>query len=288
MAKVTAGAEPAAAGHPGADDQRDRGRYHRAHVPRRSTARRCRSSRSTTTCCASRSPRSRAWPGSSQAQIVPTGTGADGNSLRDARLARPRPARGAASHPVRRGARAAGEQLHQHGRPGAVRQRHAHHHRQTSLDDSAAVPQAWWSRAPAARWSGSATSRRSSSARENYTQAVYYNGMPAVFIGVYPTPGANDAGRGRGRAHAPSRELSSALPPGIGVVVTATTRPNTSSNSIDEVMLTIGITLVVVVVVIFLFLGSLRSLLIPAMAIPLSIVGGGNVHDRLRASASTC
>ena len=45
--------------------------------------------------------------------------------------------------------------------------------------------------------------------------------------------------------------------------------------SIDEVMLTIGIALVVVVVVIFLFLGSLRSLLIPAIAIPLSIVGGG-------------
>src|SRR5699024_8605899 len=45
--------------------------------------------------------------------------------------------------------------------------------------------------------------------------------------------------------------------------------------ALDEVLVTIGVTLGVVVLVIFLFLGSIRSVLLPAVAIPLSIVGGG-------------
>jgi multidrug efflux pump len=47
------------------------------------------------------------------------------------------------------------------------------------------------------------------------------------------------------------------------------------TKSIHEVIFTIAITLLVVVIVIFLFLGSLRSLLMPAVAIPLSVVGAG-------------
>ncbi len=108
---------------------------------------------------------------------------------------------------------------------------------------------------------------------QNYLQAVYYNGTPAVFIGVYPTPGANALTVGEG-VHRAFAQLSAALPPGIGVVVPYDATEYIQ-RSIDEVMVTIGITLAVVVVVIFLFLGSLRSLLIPAVAIPLSIVGAG-------------
>ena len=108
---------------------------------------------------------------------------------------------------------------------------------------------------------------------QNYNQAVYYNGTPAVFIGVYPTPGANALTVGRG-VHRAFAQLQAALPPGIHAVV-----PYDASayiqRSINEVLITIGITLAVVVLVIFLFLGSLRSLLIPAVAIPLSIVGAG-------------
>ena len=108
---------------------------------------------------------------------------------------------------------------------------------------------------------------------QNYVQAVYYNGTPAVFVGVYPTPGANALTVGEG-VHRAFAQLGAALPPGIQAVV-----PYDASEyiqrSIDEVMYTIGITLAVVVVVIFMFLGSMRSLLIPAVAIPLSIVGAG-------------
>ncbi|MDA8109581.1 MAG: efflux RND transporter permease subunit [Betaproteobacteria bacterium] len=108
---------------------------------------------------------------------------------------------------------------------------------------------------------------------QNYNQAVYYDGTPAVFIGVFPTPGANalDVGQGVHRAFA---ELQASLPPGIRAGL-----PYDASEyihrSIDEVLFTIGITLAVVVLVIYLFLGSLRSLLIPAVAIPLSIAGAG-------------
>ena len=108
---------------------------------------------------------------------------------------------------------------------------------------------------------------------QNYNQAVYYNGQPAVFIGVFATPNANSLSVANG-VHRAFAQLKRSLPPGIRAAV-----PYDGSvfiqKSIHEVMTTIAITLAVVVIVIFLFLGSLRSLLIPAVAIPLAIVGGG-------------
>src|SRR5687767_1287565 len=44
-------------------------------------------------------------------------------------------------------------------------------------------------------------------------------------------------------------------------------------NSIQEVLTTLSETLLIVIVVIFLFLGSVRSVLIPVVAIPISLVG---------------
>ncbi|MGA7539207.1 MAG: efflux RND transporter permease subunit [Steroidobacteraceae bacterium] len=108
---------------------------------------------------------------------------------------------------------------------------------------------------------------------ENYNQSVFYDGTPAVFIGVFATPGANSLTVADG-VHRAYAELRRALPPGIQAAI-----PYDGSTyiqrSIHEVMLTIAITLAVVVAVIFLFLGSLRSLLIPAVAIPLSVIGAG-------------
>ena len=108
---------------------------------------------------------------------------------------------------------------------------------------------------------------------QNYNQAVYYDGKPAVFIGVFATPNANSLSVAKG-VHKAFAQLTRSLPPGIQAAI-----PYDGSvyiqKSIHEVMMTIAITLAVVVVVIFLFLGSLRSLLIPAVAIPLAIVGGG-------------
>jgi multidrug efflux pump len=108
---------------------------------------------------------------------------------------------------------------------------------------------------------------------QNYNQAVFFNGTPAVFIGVQRTPDANDLDVARG-VHRAFADLSRALPPGLRAVI-AYDGSAYITTSIREVIDTLFITLGVVVVVIFLFLGSVRSLLMPAVAIPLSIIGAG-------------
>ncbi len=108
---------------------------------------------------------------------------------------------------------------------------------------------------------------------ENYNQAVFYNGVPAVFIGVQPTPNANALDVAAG-VHQALAQLRTSLPPGMHANV-ALDQSTFITASIHEVFSTIAITLGVVVVVIFLFLGSLRSLLLPAVAIPLSVIGAG-------------
>jgi multidrug efflux pump len=108
---------------------------------------------------------------------------------------------------------------------------------------------------------------------ENYNQAVFYNGKPSVFIGVQPTPDANDLDVAAG-VHKVLNQLQPSLPPGMQAHV-ALDQSTFITASLHEVISTIVITLIVVVIVIFLFLGSLRSLLLPAVAIPLSVVGAG-------------
>ncbi|HQU16259.1 MAG: multidrug efflux protein [Chromatiales bacterium 21-64-14] len=108
---------------------------------------------------------------------------------------------------------------------------------------------------------------------EDYDQSVYFKGEPATFIGVTPTPTANALSVADG-VHKVFGEIQKDFPPGLHAGI-----PYDGSvfirASIHEVIATIAMTLGVVVLVIFLFLGSFRSLLIPAVAIPLSIVGTG-------------
>jgi multidrug efflux pump len=108
---------------------------------------------------------------------------------------------------------------------------------------------------------------------QSYTSQFYYNGKPAVAIAVNTTPSANalDVALGVSKK---LDGLQSRLPPGmkVGLPYNAADFIHTS---IVEVALTIGITLAVVVLVIFLFLGSVRALLVPTLAIPLSLAGAG-------------
>jgi len=110
---------------------------------------------------------------------------------------------------------------------------------------------------------------------QNYNQMAFFNGDPSVFVGVEVTPEANELEVAKG-VHAVLRELQASLPPGIRIDLSFDSSKFINA-SLHEVVLTIGITLLVVVFVIFLFLGSLRSLLLPTVAIPLSIIGGGVV-----------
>jgi len=106
---------------------------------------------------------------------------------------------------------------------------------------------------------------------ENYDQDVRFNGETATFMGVWVLPTANSL-EVIGRVREAIPEIRSQLPAGMKVGI-----PYDSTayiqEAIDEVLKTLAETLLIVIVVIFLFLGSLRSVLIPVVAIPISLVG---------------
>ena len=106
---------------------------------------------------------------------------------------------------------------------------------------------------------------------ENYDQDVRFNGESAIFVGIWVLPTANllDV-MGRVREAMPG--IQAQLPAGIkaGIPYDST---EYIRDSIREVLKTLSETLLIVVVVIFLFLGSFRSVLIPVVAIPISLVG---------------
>src|SRR5579885_2863390 len=106
---------------------------------------------------------------------------------------------------------------------------------------------------------------------ENYDQDVRFNGETATFMGVWVLPNANSLEVIKNvRAAIP--EIKAQLPPGMKVGV-----PYASTayiqDAIHEVLSTLTETLIIVIVVIFLFLGSFRSVLIPVIAIPISLIG---------------
>ena len=106
---------------------------------------------------------------------------------------------------------------------------------------------------------------------ENYEQDVRFNGEAATFMGVWVLPTANTLDViAEVRAAIP--QIEAQLPAGmkLGVPYDATAYIH---DAIDEVLSTLTETLLIVVVVIFLFLGSFRSVLIPVIAIPISLIG---------------
>ncbi|MCW2271697.1 MULTISPECIES: MexW/MexI family multidrug efflux RND transporter permease subunit [Pseudomonas] len=97
------------------------------------------------------------------------------------------------------------------------------------------------------------------------------NGEPAVHLGLYPTPAGNPLVIVDGiRTLLP--QIQQTLPPGVKVALAYETARFIEA-SIDEVMTTLLEAVLIVVLVIWLCLGSLRSVAIPVLAIPLSILG---------------
>jgi multidrug efflux pump len=106
---------------------------------------------------------------------------------------------------------------------------------------------------------------------ENYEEDVRFNGQTAVFMGVWVLPTANSLEVIR-RVRAQIPVIQGQMPAGMhaGIPYDATAY---IEDAISEVLTTLTETLLIVIVVIFLFLGSLRSVLIPVVAIPISLVG---------------
>src|SRR5262250_3161690 len=106
---------------------------------------------------------------------------------------------------------------------------------------------------------------------ENYDQDVKFDGQTATFMGIWVLPTANSLDVIKAvRATLPG--IQQQLPTGmtLGIPYDSTAY---IQDAIDEVLHTLTETLIIVVIVIFLFLGSFRSVLIPIVAIPISLIG---------------
>jgi multidrug efflux pump len=106
---------------------------------------------------------------------------------------------------------------------------------------------------------------------ESYEEEVRFNGETATFMGIWVLPTANSLEViANVRAALPAIEAEMPLGMKIGIPYDST---EYIQDAIGEVLTTLTETLLIVIVVIFLFLGSLRSVLIPIVAIPISLVG---------------
>jgi len=106
---------------------------------------------------------------------------------------------------------------------------------------------------------------------EDYDAEVRFSGQTAVFMGIWALPNAN-ALDVINRVRTAMDTIQDQLPSGMQARI-AYDATNYIRNAISEVIKTLSETLLIVVVIIFLFLGSLRSAIIPVIAIPLSLIG---------------
>lgn len=108
-------------------------------------------------------------------------------------------------------------------------------------------------------------------AAESTDTIVNFNGEPGTFIGVFPTPGANPLDMSAAvLAELPL--IQSSLPEGMALTLMYDATEQISA-SIEEVFITIAEAVAIVILIILLFLGSFRSVLMPVVTIPLSLMG---------------
>ncbi|MFN2509211.1 MAG: efflux RND transporter permease subunit, partial [Chthoniobacterales bacterium] len=106
---------------------------------------------------------------------------------------------------------------------------------------------------------------------EDYNTEVRFSGQKAVFMGIWVLPNANSVDVIK-RVRAEMEQIKKELPTGMSgeIAYDATAYIN---DAIHEVVNTLIDTLLIVMLVIFLFLGSIRSVIVPVVAIPISLIG---------------
>ena len=106
---------------------------------------------------------------------------------------------------------------------------------------------------------------------EDYNAEVHFSGEKAVFMGIYVLPNANSVDVIK-RVRVEMEQIKKELPTGMTGMIAydATAYIN---DAIHEVVKTLIDTLLIVMLVIFLFLGSFRSVIVPVVAIPISLIG---------------
>ncbi len=110
---------------------------------------------------------------------------------------------------------------------------------------------------------------------EDYSSEVLLSGEPAVMLAISVLPNANVLEVIQ-RARDIFPDIKAQLPPELSARVMYDKTRNID-DSISEVKLTLVQGLAIVTLVIYLFLGSLRTLLIPIVTIPLSLIGAGAI-----------
>jgi hydrophobic/amphiphilic exporter-1 (mainly G- bacteria), HAE1 family len=106
---------------------------------------------------------------------------------------------------------------------------------------------------------------------ENYDTNLLYSGHQAIGVGVQQLSNANALAVDKA-AKAELEELSKSFPPGIKYVIAFDTT-TVVGDSVKEVVTTLEEAIVIVIIVIFLFLLDWRATVIPAVTIPVSLIG---------------
>ncbi|PKR88320.1 hydrophobe/amphiphile efflux-1 family RND transporter [Pleomorphomonas diazotrophica] len=104
-----------------------------------------------------------------------------------------------------------------------------------------------------------------------YSSSAFFGKDPTVVLGVFQMPGSNALDLQEG-VKAKMEELSKRFPAGISYAMHYDTTRFVQA-SMDDVLKTLGEALVLVIAVVFIFLQSWRTTVIPAIAIPVSLIG---------------
>ncbi len=106
---------------------------------------------------------------------------------------------------------------------------------------------------------------------ESYEEEVRFDGQKATFMGIWVLPNANSLDVIKAVREA-MPTIQKEMPVGLqaNIAYDATAYIN---DALHEILKTLGETLLIVGIVIYLFMGSLRSVIVPLIAMPLSLVG---------------
>ena len=120
---------------------------------------------------------------------------------------------------------------------------------------------------------------------QTYSSVSKLNGAPAATIAIYQSPGSNALGVAAG-VKTELEQLKSRFPDDVSYQVIYDSTDFVRA-TVDEIIHTLIITAVIVLVVVFIFLQDWRATLIPALTIPVSLIGVFSVLLALGFSANT-
>jgi len=106
---------------------------------------------------------------------------------------------------------------------------------------------------------------------ENYDTEVRFGGQTATFMGIWVLPSESTVEVIK-RVRLALPDIERALPAGLKTKI-GYDATKYIDDALSEILVTLMETLLIVMIVIFIFMGSLRSVLVPIVAMPLSLIG---------------